>query len=1002
MDAQHHQERMWLPTSARQGESFGVLLKHHRQARGLTQEELAERAEISARGLRALERAERGKPYRTTVSLLAGALNLSPPDRAAFVAAARGTFTIPDGPIGAFLGARPVGPLIDRGPELSQIEQLVETVRGGAGRLLLLAGDAGTGKTRLAQATSEYLRQREFLVASGRCYEPQQSVPFYPFLDVLEAVFAAAPATTRSDAGRRWPYLSHLLPEQLGIHPLVSAEALEDQQRLCRAVAGFLMTVAEVTPVGLLIDDIHWMDAASLDLLQYLARQTRGCSILLVATYRDGEIGQGHPLERVLLDVDREDLAELVVVRPLSSEGTTALTAVTMGETEIEAGFATLVHLRTGGNPFFVRQVLHALMEHGEIYREDGRWSGTAVENLPVPASIRAVIEHRVARFTPSTREILREASVLGQTFTFDDLRGISRKLEDEVECALEEAITAGMVREIGDDHFTFDHALTKDTLYASLVGRRKRRLHLAAGEAIEQLPDRTRERRAAELARHFVHAKQAERAIPWALLAGDQAEALFAHAEAEWQYRTALELAQESENPKREAEALEKLGGMLALTGRSSEALDLLTRAMAMYQDSDDNVGWARAAIRVGWAHWGTGCFMDGIVVIREVLTSLGESAPPSVLASLWVVLSSLLLHQNRQDEALTAAEQATEFAQRAGDDRLLGQAEGRRGLLLQVLGRLDDAMPVLQRAIALSKAAGDLDTLNRALNNLGANYRDRGDFASARQYRERGLAVAIRTGDAYQVSFIGKALADLGIQSGDWEAARLYAEQTLEALQSLGGTALAAIPLLTLAWLNREEDHLSEARRCFTEAAQLAAHSNDWQVSWAMESMSAEWEMEDGLASDAVDRLEHLLAQPDLQRYPKFWFSDLLAQAYLAAGMTEKADETAQCVADLSTEYGEIHLHQEGRRAVANLRARQGRWEEAERTFETALTVARSGRRLFPMAEILYEYGLAEKEKGDRDRARDLLQQALALFEQVGATARFGRTKRVLAELS
>src|SRR5262249_14312608 len=266
-----------------------------------------------------------------------------------------------------------------------------------------------------------------------------------------------------------------------------------------------------------------------------------------------------HPLEAALRDLGREKLiSERVAVRRLPVEGTAALAAATVGIAQVSDELAQHLHRRTDGNAFFTREVVRALIERGDLYQVDGRWQCKDIGEIEVPESIRSVIGQRAAHLPPEAQEALHEASVLGQTFSFADVAGMTGRDDTALETALERATVAGLVRETGVERYAFSHVLLQQALYAELPTRHKRRLHLAAGEALDRLPERERTRRAAELAWHFLQADDAARALPYTLLAGDRAEEVYAHAEAERHYSTALELARERENHPREAEALE------------------------------------------------------------------------------------------------------------------------------------------------------------------------------------------------------------------------------------------------------------------------------------------------------------------------------------------------------------------------------------------------------------------------------------------------------------
>ena len=460
-------------------------------------------------------------------------------------------------PIGAFLGALPSSLLVAREPEMQRLFALEDAVASGNGRLVLLAGEAGVGKTRLAQEVMLSARNRGFLIATGRCYELHQSVPFYPFLDALATAYNSCPPAVHNAVPVRWPHVGRLLSDAGFEIPPPGPNSQEEQQRLFRAITGFLQAIAAEMPVALLLDDLHWADGASLELLQHLARHTRADRILLLGSYRDVEVSRRHPLEAALRELAREELLERIGIRRLAARGTSELIADILGERNVSVQLVDLIHQRTEGNPFFVQHLLRFLVERGDVYQAEGHWAERGLAKIEVPESVRSVIGQRLARLSESTQEILQDASVLGQTFGFDGLSQLGDRREEQLEAALEEAGSTGLVREAGTDTYAFDHALTQQVLYTEVPGRRKRRLHLAAAEGLERLPQESRARHSAELAWHFLEAAAEDRALPYAIAAGDEAKAVFANREAERHYTNALEIAEHVGDQLRQGQIL-------------------------------------------------------------------------------------------------------------------------------------------------------------------------------------------------------------------------------------------------------------------------------------------------------------------------------------------------------------------------------------------------------------------------------------------------------------
>ena len=364
------------------GASFGALLKHYRIAAGLSQEALAERARLSARAISALEQGVRLAPYRDTVALLVRALGLLPRDAAALEAAVprrRGppghtTRPAPQGPLHQAQPARPrppaargtgLPPLVGRARELGLLER---HLAGEGPPLLLLAGEPGVGKTCLAQEVLRRAGERGVRALVGRCYEQYTSLPFSPFVEALSAALALASPALRQEAPRRFPYLERLLPDFQAGPP--AHESNEARFQVLYAVAGFLRALAAEGPLALLLDDLHWADSASLDLLLYLARQAAGTPMLLLGTYRDVEVNRQHPLEATLGDLVREQLAEEIHLQCLPPSGTAALIGTLVGAHEIPPDLPAMVHERTGGNPLFTKEVLKDLVEQGAPARD--------------------------------------------------------------------------------------------------------------------------------------------------------------------------------------------------------------------------------------------------------------------------------------------------------------------------------------------------------------------------------------------------------------------------------------------------------------------------------------------------------------------------------------------------------------------------------------------------------------------------------------------------------
>lgn len=978
---------------------FAVLLKRYRDAANLTQEELAERARLSTRAISDLERGISRTPYRATLRQLADALGLTSEDRAQLYRVRGETNDL--SPVasmqGGFLGARPATRLVAREAEWAKVLRALDVVTQGSSRLVVLGGEAGIGKTRLAQEAAMEAARRGILVATGRCYDPQREVAFYPFLEALGTLAERAPGGVRDAIPQRWPALARLLPEYFeAVAPrLGTPEWPEELHRVLRAVGGLLRVVTETMPVALLLDDVHWADTASLDLVQHLVRHGPDQGLLLLATYRPEDINARHPWRRALRDLHREGLVERIPVAGLSREGTARLLAECLGQPASDA-FVGLVYGATEGNPFFTTEVLQALIERGDVYCERGHWERKDLSQIEVPESVREAIIERHGRLSAPTRAVLDLASVLGGVFTFDDLVTVGGHGDEEVESALEESDAAGVVRPIGGEDYVFHHGLIQQVLYEALSARRRKRLHRQAAQVLQAGPELGR--RAVEISQHFRHGGEPVRAVPFSLLAGEAAESVAAHAEAERHYRTALSLALEVGDQAREWEALEKLGGVQRTVGRYDEALHALERARAGYRGKGDEEGEVRVTAQIAWTHFFRGTTAEGIRQVGPMLARLEEAEPSPAVAMLWTVSAELLWAAGRFEEQLSVADRATVLARTVGDEHTLVRAELWRAYAYLAMDRIDEGVPVLEGVITMAERVGDLTTQARALNTMSVDYEESGQFAEGKRYLDRALTVAERTGDPALLTFMLHRQAQHAFCTGEWEEARRHWEQAVDVASQIGPSQSEPYASIGLGTLGLAQG--DEAAPALLEVGLAAAQRNhDLRAVRNAQVVLARQDLLEGAPRRGWERLSGLLAIGDDTR--------ALALLPLAAQLRLALDESAdaetlidRALAQAAATNDQIVMV-EALRVRALIDAGAGKHAAAETGYAEACEIARAIGSPHAEAQALFDWGLFAAQRGRQAPARQRLTAAHAIFQRLGARPEAEAATRALAKL-
>jgi tetratricopeptide (TPR) repeat protein len=415
---------------------------------------------------------------------------------------------------------------------------------------------------------------------------------------------------------------------------------------------------------------------------------------------------------------------------------------------------------------------------------------------------------------------------------------------------------------------------------------------------------------------------------------AGDRAAVQHAHAAAEGYYRALVERLERLGRTLEAAAAREKVGGVLRTVARYEEALAVLEQAAEAYRAASDHEGAHRVLAQIGQVHAVRGTAEDGVRRLRAALETWTQHEPSPGLAALYAALAHLYFASGRTGEQLAAAERAAELARVVGDDRILADAENRRGLALLLLGRLEEAQQVLEETIPLTEAVGDLNTLARVLTNVAGVYRARGEWDRSRQCAERALEMAERRGDAAQVVFATVVLAYNHFFAGEWVQARMHLERALTMGRAIGAPRVVATPLVLLAWLSLEEGAWDDASRYLEEGRSATERSADLGQRLTADALLAQREILEGRPDAACTRLAPLPDAVYQHRWGGPMVQATLAWAHLEMGDVPVADEMAGQAITRVRAPGYGFTLVDALWVQAMVATRQGRWEDAERT--------------------------------------------------------------------
>src|SRR5215207_1787034 len=597
------------------------------------------------------------------------------------------------------LGLTPSFPFVGRARELGTLRALLPGAAREGGGVALLAGEPGSGKSRLVRELAQEAAADGVLVLYGAC-DAVVRTPYGPFVTALEQLARVSePDVFRTDLGTGGGELTRLLPDlrqRVGELPdPVPGDPDTERHRLHTAVADLLANVTRRHAVLLPIEDLHWADAPTLLLLRHLARSVGNTRLLLLATFRDTEGDMPQELSETLIDLRRTEGVERLALRGLSDD-------------EVAHEISEL----TDGNAFLMIELWRTLTETGALEMVNGTASlARRRPELATPESVREVVSQRLSRLAPATTEVLEVAAVAGPEFALDVVRHAVGLDERSLLEALDEGVRSGMIEEFPATGlaYRFTHELVRRALYDRLSGLRRAELHLRVGTALEEALGATPVRGLADVAHHLAAAGalgDAERAIDYNLRAARAAMAALAFEQAAAHFRTALGLGVKS--PSEQAEIQLERGTASRSAGSWVDAIEAFTAAAEIGRAAGDADVLGHAAIGLEDACWGEGSSHRAALDLLEEASAALGGAESRLRIGLLSALARVLAYRGDHGRAAIIRANAMEMARRLGDQRalaiLLTRAGSARGT-----STLEEIREMLTEACALGDELGD-----------------------------------------------------------------------------------------------------------------------------------------------------------------------------------------------------------------------------------------------------------------------------------------------------
>jgi hypothetical protein len=888
------------------------------------------------------------------------------------------------------------GVFVGREQETKALRAGLDDAMSGRGRLLMVSGEPGSGKTRTAEQLMTYAGLRDAEVLIGRCYEGEGAPAFWPWVQIIRAyVKDRGPEVLTRIMGPGAADIAQVVPEVRDRLPeLPAPPALEPEQarfRLFDSISAFLKNASRERPTVLILDDLHWADKPSLLLLQFLARELRDIRVLVVGTYRNIELGRQHPLAQTLGELTRQGMGERIFLRGLTRRNVAQFIEMTTG-TRPSDRVVSSVHKDTDGNPFFLTEVVRLLASEGILARieEEDTWS------VRIPEGVREVIGRRLDHLSKECNHVLSIASVIGREFSVAVLEPVSELSSDHLLEILEEAVTARVIAEdlraVGC--YGFYHALIRETLYDELTVARRVRLHRRIGGILETLYAGALEPYLAELAYHFFQAADTHKAILYAIKAAERATTLLAYEEAVDHYKRALqalELEEETEDGS-QCEIVLALGQAQTRAGNAARAKEAFQQAADMARRLGRPEQLAKAALGMGVGaviglRYGT-LDESQIRLLKEALNALGDDDSTlriGVLAQL-----SLALYYSVEERALLSR-QAVEMARRTGDEAALLAALYSLSISLEGFEAAKERLAAATEIITVAERLGNKEMALRGHFRRIRDLYTVGDISAIGQETETYSRLADELRQPLYLWLAPFYQSTVAMLDGRFDECERLAHQALaigERAQDQNAIVFFNVQIVTLRGLQGRSSEVEPNVKGMVEKSPAGAKG--WQATLAK------------LYYDMDRRAE---ARAEFDRLALNDFTDLPIDGAYVTGLALLAqvaaylgDATrAAILYELLKPFARQNIaigsaavfYGPASRYLGLLAATMSRWEEAGAHFENAIqATAAMGAKPFG-AYVQVEYAamlLASGLDGATDKASELLDRGLATARELG----------------
>ena len=886
----------------------------------------------------------------------------------------------------------PTKEIIGREQEITGIKEFINPVFSGSSGAVCISGEVGVGKTRLVH---EIIRDSDFQdiqFLNSNLSATTKSIPYYPFREIIRCVIKEQGVESIKDISQAYQIeLSKIVPElsdkskEIDEHIFVL-----DKFRLFEGVRRFLALQSSKAPVFVCLDNIHWADHSSLELFHYLIRVLKESSVFFFFVYRVEE-AKHSSFQNVLQLMAREGLYKRIALEPLQTADVARMLSL-MIDGIPSPELTEYIYKETGGNPFFIEELMKSLDTNGAFIWEEDKWVFDKGKKVVIPYSVEGVIDRKLGMMNKEACDLLEYAAVVGREFDFTFLQDITKMNEGHLFDSMDEILGMKLLKESGEEQYRFSEDMIREVIYHKINRSKLKRYHQAVGEQLLNLHKDRIEEVVEELSSHFYLSGDKEKAIEYSIIAADKAKDVYANQDAIRFYTWATEclkdrsikgrelkeieclknragvfnLIGENEkaladvnnainktkvigNRKLEADCLIILSNIYQSTAKYNEAIKKLEITLDIYRELKNREGEATSLNRIGVSYGEIGEYFMASKFFQKSLKIRKETDDRKGEATCLSHISVIYDYLGENPKALKFCEQALKIDREIGERRMEGISLNNIGILYKQISEYTKALEVLQQSSKIMEEIGDRRVEGASFTNIGSIYYNLGEYQKSLEFYERSLKIVEEInepkGEGINLNCIGNIYTLLG----EYSKALEFQQRSLKITEEIGDRSGEAISLLSIGDIFLEKDNFLNAGRHYNRAYSIAREIKS----------------------------KSLLANVSLN----------IASLYLTKGRLTDAKKSLKQILSLVDELGSKEIKAMVLCLSGRLYTKEKKWDRAKSSFEESISILEETKNTFRLAEVYYYQGLMFIESGDKTNAKKYFAAALKIFKKLGA---------------